>query len=110
MALHSDRVSVVSGRWRRRKTAEMTSDAIAPASTGTGRKDSRLKSARDVRETRERKRTSAKKYASRAERWLEGSAGFTCPVAKKMEVARVSVSRRGGIWNTTTGKRGYGGG
>ena len=72
-----------------KKRIEIARDATAPAKTGRGRNDSRHNRARDESETRERKRTSAKKYDSRADRWLEGGAGFTCPVAKK-------VASRGG--------------
>ena len=68
---------------------EIARDAIAPTRTGRGRNDSKLKRMRDVSETKERKSTNVKKYASRADRRLEGSAGFTCPVAKK-------VASRGG--------------
>jgi hypothetical protein len=52
-----------------RKTRDGPSETIAPIRTKAGVKDETLSNAIEVRERSETHTTSAKKYASSAERW-----------------------------------------
>ena len=61
-----------------RKRRDGTSEAIAPTRTRYGVKQEALRSAIEVRERSDTHTTSAKKYASRAERWRNGGVLFTC--------------------------------